>query len=156
MLPRKLLPCSGITGMLKSSVFFHGPLRGYKTDDKTDVCLLPQSPKGHRSSPPYPKWPFCYKSPRSWYHPLYATCCKRKKISKYEMWQIFYFFFSKGAPISYLFSQALIQIMRPWVCMRWSNLRSPVPIFPNKTANTLQVTTATAVLIQLLPSNTFS
>lgn len=43
MLPRKLLPCSSVMGMLKSSVFFYGPLRGYKADDKTDVCLLPQS-----------------------------------------------------------------------------------------------------------------
>lgn len=45
MLPRKLLPRPSITGMLKMSVFFHGPLRGYKTDDKADVCLLPQSPQ---------------------------------------------------------------------------------------------------------------
>lgn len=43
MLPRKLLPCSRLMRMLKSSVFFYGPLRGYKTDDKTDVCLLPLS-----------------------------------------------------------------------------------------------------------------
>lgn len=38
------LPFSGIMRMLKSSVFFHGLLRGYKTGDKADVCLLPQSP----------------------------------------------------------------------------------------------------------------
>lgn len=122
MLPRKLLPCSSIMKMLKSSVFFRGPLRGHKTGDKADVCLLSQSHPSVFST--LFQVTFLLQPPHSLYCPLLATNYKRKKNMKCG------FFFFKSVPISYLLFQTLILIMRPWVYMCWSNLRSSVLIFP--------------------------
>lgn len=105
--------------------FFRGPLRGHKTGDKADVCLLSQSHPSVFST--LFQVTFCYSLLIHDTVPCEPPIAREKKISKYEMWL---FFFFKSVPISYLLFQTLILIMRPWVYMCWSNLRSSVLIFP--------------------------
>lgn len=97
MWPRKLLPFPSIMEMLICSVFSHRPLKGYETDAKIYIYLLPQ---GHQKVFSHLhcvfQVTFLLQSPLVTPFTV-SHLLQGKENSKYENW--LFFFFLKGVPV---------------------------------------------------------